>query len=156
VNLAFLRGYKFSFESSSDHTSTHISYAMVYSESNSREDLLKAMRLRHTYGATDNIIADWRCAANGHEHMLGDEFKTSQPPTFRLKLHGTGPFSKVTIVRDDVEVNVTQPGTAEVEMTWTDPKPTEGKSSYYYVRGEQADGELVWVSPMWVTCLQGK
>jgi len=21
----------------------------------------------------------------------------------------------------------------------------------YYVRGEQADGELVWVSPMWIT-----
>jgi len=29
VNLALLKGYQFSFESSSDHTSTHISYAMV-------------------------------------------------------------------------------------------------------------------------------
>jgi hypothetical protein len=25
-----------------------------------------------------------------------------------------------------------------------------GRTSYYYVRGEQADGELVWVSPMWI------
>jgi len=25
------------------------------------------------------------------------------------------------------------------------------KESYYYVRGEQADGELVWASPMWIT-----
>jgi len=38
-----------------------------------------------------------------------------------------------------------------VELTWTDPQPTAGKTSYYYVRGEQADGEIVWVSPMWVT-----
>ena len=156
LNLALLRGYKFSFQSSSDHTSTHISYAMVYAEGTSREQLLKAMRQRHTYGATDNIIADWRCTANGREHMLGDEFKTGETPTFRLKLRGTGPFSKVTIIKDDVEVNVTQPNQAEVELTWTDPKPAAGKTSYYYARGEQADGELVWVSPMWVTYESGK
>ena len=146
VNLALLKGYKFSFQSSSDHTSTHISYAMVYSEGTSREDLLKAMRARHTYAATDNIIADWRSG----EYMQGDEFKTSKPPEFRLKLKGTGAFSKVTIVKDDVEVKVIEPKQAEVEMTWTDPNPTSGKTSYYYVRGEQANGELVWASPMWV------
>ena len=27
----------------------------------------------------------------------------------------------------------------------------KGGTSYYYVRGEQSDGELVWVSPMWIT-----
>ena len=26
-----------------------------------------------------------------------------------------------------------------------------GKTAYYYVRGEQEDGELVWASPMWIT-----
>jgi hypothetical protein len=156
INLALLNGLKFSFQSSSDHTSTHISYALVYAEGSSREDLLKAMRQRHTYAATDNIIADWRCTAHGREHMLGDEFKTGESPTFRLKLRGTGPFSKVTIIKDDVDVNVIQPNQVEVELTWTDPKPTAGKSSYYYVRGEQADGELVWVSPMWVTYEPGK
>ena len=146
MNLALLKGYRFSFESSSDHTSTHISYAMVYSAGTAREDLVKAMRARHTYAATDNIIAEWRCG----EHMLGDEFKTSQPPQFHLKLKGTGVFSRVTIVKDDGEVKITQPNQAEVELTWTDPDPISGKTSYYYARGEQADGELVWVSPMWV------
>jgi len=43
----------------------------------------KAMKLRHTYGATDNIVADYRCTADGTEHIMGDEFKTSQPPTVR-------------------------------------------------------------------------
>jgi len=151
VNLALLKGYKFSFESSSDHHSTHISYALVYAEGTSRQDLLKAMRARHTYAATDNIIAQWNCSANGREYMLGDDFKTSQPPTFRLKLRGTSSFSKVTIVKDDVEVNVVEPKQENVELTWTDPQPTAGKTSYYYVRGEQVDGELVWASPMWVT-----
>jgi hypothetical protein len=39
----------------------------------------------------------------------------------------------------------------EVEYEWTDKSPTAGKESYYYVRGEQTDGELVWASPMWIT-----
>jgi hypothetical protein len=151
VNLALQKGYRFSFESSSDHTSTHISYAMVYAEDTSREALLRAMRLRHTYAATDNIIAEYRCNAGGRDYLLGDEFTTNEPPTLRLKLHGTAPFSKVTLVKDDEEVHVITPNKDVVELTWKDPKPTPGKTSYYYFRGEQANDEMVWVSPMWIT-----
>lgn len=151
VNLALKKGIKFSFQSSSDHGSTHISYAMVYAEDTSREALLRAMRARHTYGATDNIIAEYRCRANGRDYMLGDEFTTSEPPTLRLKLRGTAPFSKVVLVKDDEEIHTVTPNQAEVELTWTDPRPSAGKESYYYFRGEQSDGELVWVSPMWIT-----
>ena len=120
---------------------------MVYSEGHSREALLNAMRARHTYAATDNIIADWRCG----EHMQGDDFKSSQPPAFRLKLHGTAPFKKVTIIKDDAEVKAIEPNQEQVDLAWTDSSASPGKTSYYYVRGEQTDGELVWVSPMWVT-----
>jgi hypothetical protein len=38
-----------------------------------------------------------------------------------------------------------------VSFDWTDTGVTVGKTSYYYVRGEQADGQLVWASPMWIT-----
>jgi hypothetical protein len=151
INLALLKGIKFSFQSSSDHGSTHISYALVYAENNSREAMFAAMKKRHTYAATDNIIADYRCTADGREYMMGDAFTSSRPPTLRIKLIGTEPFSKVTLVKDDVETVLGEPNNAEVEYTWTDPKPSPGKESYYYVRGEQADGELVWASPMWIT-----
>jgi hypothetical protein len=152
VNLALLKGYKFSFESSSDHGSTHISYAMVLAEDHSREAIVKAMKQRHTYGATDNIVADFRCTAGGKEHLMGDDFTTSEAPKLTCKLIGTAPFAKVTIVKDDVEVEVQTPNTDKVELTWTDPNPTPGKTSYYYIRGEQSDAEkqLVWVSPMWI------
>jgi hypothetical protein len=153
---ALLKGYKFSFECSSDHSSTHISYAMVYSPDNSRDSMLKAMKQRHTYGATDNIIADYRCKVGDREYMMGDEFTTSSPPTVRIKFVGTAPLEKVTLVKDDVETVLGTPNKAEVEYTWTDPKPTAGKTSYYYVRGEQSDGELVWASPMWITYQPGK
>ena len=38
-----------------------------------------------------------------------------------------------------------------MDLQWRDSAAERGKSSYYYVRGEQADGELVWVSPLWIT-----
>jgi hypothetical protein len=151
VNLALLKGYKFSFESSSDHNSTHISYALVYAENHSREAVIKAMKQRHTYAATDNIVADYRCTAGGKEYMMGDEFIASEAPKLALKLHGTAPFAKVVWVKDDVEVVTETPDKQQVESTWTDPNPTPGKTSYVYVRGEQKDGQLVWVSPMWIT-----
>ncbi|MEZ5387633.1 MAG: hypothetical protein R3F13_19155 [Prosthecobacter sp.] len=149
---AFAKGYKFSFQSSSDHGSTHISYAMVYTEDTTREGILKAMKQRHTYGATDNIVADSRCtAADGKERMMGDEFSVNGAPTITLKLTGTMPFEKVTMIKDNVEFPIDAPKEKDISITWTDPKPEKGKTSYYYFRGEQTNGELVWVSPMWIT-----
>ena len=55
------------------------------------------------------------------------------------------------MVKDNVYVYSTEPGTANVDFTWRDTNPVKGKTSYYYVRGEQTNGELVWVSPMWIT-----
>ncbi|MDB6074349.1 MAG: hypothetical protein JWO89_1989, partial [Verrucomicrobiaceae bacterium] len=152
ISNAFAKGYRFAFESSSDHGSTHLSYAMVYAEDTTREAILAAMKKRHTYGATDNIIAETHCkAANGVDQVMGDEFKVKGAPTIDIKLIGTMPFAKITIVKDNVEVQVTTPNEKDVHFTWTDPKPEAGKTSYYYVRGEQTNSELVWCSPMWIT-----
>jgi len=38
-----------------------------------------------------------------------------------------------------------------VNFTWLDTKPVRGRQTYYYVRGDQEDGEMVWASPMWIT-----
>lgn len=153
VNLALLKGYKFAFECSSDHGSTHISYANVYAEAPTREAILAAMKLRHVYGATDNIIADFRCvskAEDGKEHMMGDEFTATESPKLRIHLEGTAPFKRVVFLKNDVEIFVAEPMKAVCDLERTDDKPEAGKTSYYYVRGEQENGELVWASPMWI------
>ncbi|HEV2695971.1 MAG TPA: hypothetical protein VG347_23995 [Verrucomicrobiae bacterium] len=150
INLALLKGYRLGFESSSDHRSTHISYAIVYAKDNSHQEIIKAIKQRHTYAATANILADVRSEADGKEHFLGDEYTAGEAPKLTVKLTGTGPFSKVVIVKDDVEIHTETPNSDQVDFTWTDPSPTPGKTSYYYVRGEQQDGELVWVSPQWI------
>ncbi|HEX8910998.1 MAG TPA: hypothetical protein VF796_01465 [Humisphaera sp.] len=163
VNLALLKGYRLAFECSSDHVSTHLSYCNVLITGEpTREAVLDAIRKRRVYGSTDNIIADVRCkagdgAAGGRTHFMGEEFSTKQPPTIDVRIVGTKKITKVVIVKDDVVVHEATPGVKDAKLTWTDPNPTPGKTSYYYVRGEQepdmpgvSSGELVWASPMWI------
>src|SRR5436190_14530649 len=157
VNLALQKGYRLAFECSSDHISTHLSYCNVFVTEPTREGLLDAIRKRRVYGATDNIVADVRCKADGAEHFMGEEFSMNGAPTLDIHLIGAKKIAKVTIIKDDVEVYTSEPKQQDVHFQWTDPKPTTGKTSYYYVRGEQevdvagtTAGELVWASPLWI------
>ena len=52
------KGYKFGFQSSSDHLSTHISYCVVLAERHDRAAILDGLRKRHCYGATDDIVLE--------------------------------------------------------------------------------------------------
>ncbi len=146
VNLALEKGYKMSFEASSDHISTHISFANVLVTDYNRKAVLAGFKARHVYAATDNIIADFRCG----NHIMGDDFKVEAAPELKVKLQGTTNFKKVYVIKNDKYVYTLDPGKPQVEFTWKDNQPTKG-TSYYYVRGEQADGNIVWVSPMWIT-----
>jgi hypothetical protein len=147
VSLALAKGYRLGFQASSDHTSTHISFCICWVAEPTPAGVLAAMKARHVYGATDNILADVQCAG----HFMGDEFTLSGKPTFHVRLTGTGPLAKVHLIKDGKYAHTAQPHKQTVELEWTDFDVRPGTTSYYYVRGEQEDGELVWVSPMWVT-----
>jgi hypothetical protein len=147
VNLALEKGYVLGFEASSDHVSTHISYCNILVKDLTRESVLDAVKKRHVYAATDNILADVRSGRN----MMGDVFTTSATPALDVKLTGTAKFKKVVVVKDNKYVYSTEPGSATVQFSWRDNAASAGKTSYYYVRGEQEDGQLVWASPMWIT-----
>jgi hypothetical protein len=146
VSVALGKGYKLAFEASSDHISTHISYCNLYVREVNRESVLEAFQKRHVYAATDDILADLRSGS----HMMGDEFSTSELPSLKIKLRGTSRFTKVSIIRDGKYVYSTSPNAQQVDFSWRDNQPERGKTSYYYVRGEQDNGELVWVSPLWI------
>jgi hypothetical protein len=147
VSLALKKGYRLAFQASSDHGSTHISYCNLWVANPTRAGILEAFKKRRVYGATDNILADVRCGA----HFMGEEFTTTEPPSLSVKLNGTANFAKVHVIKDGEYVYSVEPGKREVELTWRDNAAVKGKTSYYYVRGEQSDGEVVWVSPMWIT-----
>ena len=82
-------------------------------------------------------------------HIMGDEFKTSQPPTLQMTVAGTGPIARVSVMKDSRVATTLTPGQPNYTGTWTDPTPTAGVH-FYYVRVEQADGQLAWGSPMWI------
>ena len=147
VSLALQKGYRLGFQASSDHISTHMSYCNLWVTARTRAAIMEAFRKRRIYGATDNILADVRSAG----HLMGEEFAVSEPPEISVKLRGTSSFARVHIVKDNRYVYTTEPGTKNVDFVWKDAAAEKGTTSYYYVRGEQADGELVWVSPMWIT-----
>jgi hypothetical protein len=147
VSLALEKGYRLGFQASSDHISTHMSYCNLWVTEPTREAVIEAFKKRRIYGATENILADVRSGS----HFMGEEFTVNEPPSIHVRLTGTADFAKVHVIKDGKYAYAVEPGSQSVEFTWRDSGAERGKTSYYYVRGEQADGELVWVSPMWIT-----
>jgi hypothetical protein len=145
INLALGKGYKLGFQASSDHWSTHISFFVVLAERNDRAAILEAIKKRHCYGATDNIVLDVRSG----EHLMGDELKTNAAPALQINVEGTGDLAKVEVLRDSKVVHTVRPKGRAYRGAWTDPSPEAG-AHYYYVRVLQADGEIAWASPLWI------
>jgi hypothetical protein len=149
VTMALDKGHRLGFQASSDHVSTHVSYACILAEEFSRQGLVDAMKKRHTYAATDNIVMDVRM---GERAIMGDEVRTDQPQLDVVVL-GTGPIDRVDVIRNGETVHSERPtkDPATVRFRWRDPAPPKGdKPLYYYVRAVQKDGQLAWASPIWV------
>jgi hypothetical protein len=147
INNAFDKGYRFGFQASSDHISTHMSYGMVLTDDVSRQGIIDAFKKRHSYAATDNIFVEVRCGTN----LMGEAFDVGKKPTLDITVKGTAAIAKVHIIRDNKYVYSTEPKKTDVTLSYTDMDAQAGKTSFYYVRIEQADGNLAWASPMWIT-----
>jgi hypothetical protein len=146
---AWAKGYKLGVQCSSDHLSTHLSYACTLAADLTREGLLDAMRQRHSYGATDNIILDFRLQAGGQEYLQGDI--VTAPADFRLlvKAVGTAPIRQIDIIKNNTFIHNRQNLGRELSLTYVDNQPSPGES-YYYVRLIQADDQMARSSPIWV------
>jgi hypothetical protein len=145
INLALDKGHRFGFQSSSDHISTHISYCVALVEAPGREGVVAALKKRHCYAATEDILVEVKSG----DHIMGDEFKTTAAPKVEIKVAGTKPLAKVEVVKDSDVLETFKPGKRDYNGTWTDPKPGKGVH-YYYIRVQQEDGELAWGSPMYI------
>jgi hypothetical protein len=143
---AWNKGYRLGITASSDHGSTHISYSMVVTDKPTRLGIMDAIRKRHTYGATDNIVLEFWMG----DHFMGDEFRAAEVPPMRIKACGTAKVAKVSIIRNEKYVYEATPGQQEVSLEYRDNHPQPG-TSYYYARIEQEDGQIAWASPIWVT-----
>ncbi len=148
---ALAKGLKLGVQASSDHISTHTSYAMIYTPSTARTDIVESMRQRHAYAATDNILLDFEAAsADGASHLMGDAFADPNGrPQLRVKIVGTDRVKQVDLIRNNKFIYTLAPEKAAVDFTYLDQAPEPGES-YYYVRVIQDDGNLAWSSPIWI------
>ena len=146
---ALAKGYKLGVQSSSDHWSTHISYACLLSENLTREGLMDAIRRRHAYAATDNIILDFRAHSGDAQYIMGDSFPAAGLVRFSVRVAGTGAIKQIDLIRSQKFVYTARPGVKETSFEFSDQEPLKGES-WYYVRVLQEDGQLAWSSPIWV------
>jgi hypothetical protein len=146
---AWAKGYKLGVQASSDHVSTHISYACIIAENSSREALMDAMRKRHTFAATSNMVLDYRMTAGGETHIQGDIFEASGLPELTANITGTGPLKKVVVVRDNEYIYTKEPEGSTFQLRFKENSLKPGEH-YYYVRAEQKNGNLAWSSPIWI------
>ena len=84
---------------------------------------------------------------------MGDTFDTQRAARrWRSSSTGTAPIAKVHVdPRQQVRLLDRAERSASVKLRYTDDDAQPGQSHYYYVRIEQADGNLAWASPMWIT-----
>jgi hypothetical protein len=147
---AWAKGYKLGVQSSSDHLSTHISYACTIASEFTRQGLIDAMKLRHSYGATDNLVLDYRAEAGGKQYLQGEAFRSKAPPVLVVNIKGTKPIRQIDIIRDNRFVHTSNPMKQEVNFRFKDTQPIGAKECYYYVRVIQVDDQMAWSSPVWV------
>ncbi|MFQ6133088.1 MAG: hypothetical protein ACE5R4_13690, partial [Armatimonadota bacterium] len=142
---AWAKGYRLGVIASSDHGSTHLSFASVWAEDFTREAIFEGMKARRTFGATDNIILKF----NIGPHFMGEEFATRERPRLHVEILGTNELRRVDIIKNNQFIYDFDPEGKNVVFTHED-NDIEPGTSYYYVRVVQDDEQVAWSSPIWV------
>jgi hypothetical protein len=146
--MALAKGIRLGFIASSDHVSTHISYAGVYAREHSRQAIVDAMRERRTFAATDTLGVQFSVGG----HPLGSEFIFAgpNPPLIEVNVLGTKPIKRIDIIKDNKVIYSAEPGARRARFAYHDADGKAG-TSYYYARVIQEDQMMAWGSPVWVT-----
>jgi hypothetical protein len=139
-------GHKLGVFASSDHISTHTSFGGVYVESFTRQGIIDGFKARRTCAATDKVFVQLAIG----EHLMGEVITVNEAPTLSIHVSGTAPLKRVTIVRNEKDYHVIQSQGAALSLEWKDPAAIVGENRYY-LRIEQADGNMAWSSPLWAT-----
>lgn len=146
------KDYRMGIICSTDH-GWGTAYAVVYAPENSRQAAFDGLHDRRCYGSTTYGLV---LGARMGEHFMGEEFSLDKPAEISVFTRGTTAIRSVEILSDGkiihAQGDVKNPiDKKEVRITWTPELPLPGKTSYYYVRVIQADDEIAWSSPFWVT-----
>ena len=117
---AWAKGYKLGVQSSSDHISTHSSYACILVEHFTRQGLVDAMRKRHTYAATDTIVMDFRVSTAEGTFLMGDIFDSKSQPKLVVNVLGTAPIKQIDVIKNNQYIYKVNPAQKTAHFEYVD------------------------------------
>lgn len=120
----------------------------VYAKELTREAVFDAIRNRRCYAATNARILGY-FHINGH--VGGSEFEVTdqEPVNIDVSFYGTDSIEKAELVKNGVIIYTTG-GTGDKAEFKIKDVPGRKKHNYYYARMRQKDGEMAWLSPIFV------
>jgi len=142
---ALARGRKLGFIASSDHRSTHMSFAAVYTKTIDRDGIFEGLNARRTYAATDKILLEFSIG----NALMGEEVAITGVPEIKVAVTGVNDIARVDIIKNGSFAYTSEPKTRQARFVFRDQQ-FDGKESYYYVRVIQSDKQMAWSSPIWI------
>jgi len=119
----------------------------VYARDLTRESIWEALWNRRVYATTgERIIVEFTMDG----HMMGEEYAAFNPPKLAVTVCGTEPIDRIEVFRNKDCIYTYYGDKTEENFLYVDEKIASGKS-YYYARVIQADCEIAWSSPIWIT-----
>lgn len=122
----------------------------VYADKLRRESIWGALWNRHCYGTTGakRIIIDFKMDGN----PIGSEYQTDTFPIAEVTIGGTTKLDNVDLIKyDGVRYTIAysaRPSSWKAHFKYCDRKFS--RSSFYYLKVIQSDGEIGWAGPIWV------
>lgn len=143
---AWARGIVIGVIASPDHGGGY-GAACVYAPTLKRSAILDALRARRCYGTTGaKIMLDVRVGGR----FMGEAVRDTAPNPMPIEVRVEAPteIARVDICRNNAFVYTREIKARRCQFTYLDREPPAGPA-WYYVRVQQADGELAWSSPVW-------
>ena len=132
------KGAKLGVQSSSDHVSTHISYADFWVDGD-RRAILAAMKARRSFAATDKFSLDIRMG----EALHGRNSQPPMPAAAEVYVSGTGPIAQVQVVKSG-RIVYTAPGTgSEMRFKYEDQGAADRRIVLLRARGAEGRPALL-------------
>ena len=109
--------------------------------------ILDAIRQRRVYAVRGGqpIVIDFRVDG----HFMGESFASSTPPRIHVDIRGSGPITRVELVRSNQYIFTREYNDGARERT-IDYKDEEIPPAFYYVRVAQGSDQWAWTSPIWI------
>lgn len=137
----------------------------VWATELTRAAIFQAMYDRRCYATTGaRIIALFSVAGApmGAELEVARQPELARERTISAYVVGQTRLAEVEVIRNNETVHRVFGDGAELELTWTDREPLDKialtpvdqsapRFVFYYLRVLQSDGEMAWISPVWIS-----